>query len=236
MPCVLVALALLLGCQALPSGPRTESAASADCSALLERAIAARGGPLRGFRKSVEARVYLGFPGTWHLDTVFLVPEYYRWTVHTTGESDHYIWNGKVMLSCAGGALVATDASARAPLRSHARWTAVAHLDALRLGNPPPRLRCGPYSLDATFDDGAAHHLRFDERLRVVEARGPISLPPLGDGTLVARFGDFRRFGSVLVAGRVSYFFRGQHAFDERVLSFVPNDPAITPELFDAGG
>src|SRR5262245_29026400 len=61
---------------------------------LVARAIHARGGPLRGIVREVEADVYAGFPGTWRWRTAFLLPTSYAWSIYTAGAPDHYLFDG----------------------------------------------------------------------------------------------------------------------------------------------
>src|SRR5262245_24062168 len=77
----------------------TLAAAALGCAPrpLLERAIRARGGPLGSLVRQVDAEVYAAFPGTWQWRTAFMLPDRYAWTVFTTGEPMHYLFDGQVV-------------------------------------------------------------------------------------------------------------------------------------------
>ena len=222
---VLAALVLAAGCAPRP---------------LLERAIRARGGPLVNIARQVEADVYRAFPGTWRWHTVYMVPDRYAWTIFTAAEPDHYLFDGTTVRAFIGGRQVSADSDPSAPLRSHARFTAVVNLDALRLpgvrmaplpeGELPPGASAGLAVVLA--DDGAQYRLGFDRRGLLVWAEGPVRLPPLGEGRVVARFSDFRRVAGFLVPFRTSYTVGDQPLADERALAVCPADPAVSLESF----
>jgi hypothetical protein len=240
---VLLAVAIgasAAGCQSLRS---RVSSSELSCEAVLHEAIRTRGGPLSGFIRLVEARVHLAFPGVWRLESSFLVPDYYRWTVFTTDEPDHYIWDGKQMESYVGTALVARDASPDAPLRSHARWVAVTNLDALLDPRWAERISCAGHRvgtdvvLDIVFaDDGSRYSLRFDQGRRLSRAEGPAALPPLAAVRINAEYRDFRVVGGRLVARSVSYRVDGKRLMDERLLSLAVNPPDLGPGSFRPPG
>jgi len=207
---------------------------------LLERAIRARGGPLATTVRQVEAEVYKGFPGTWQWRTAFMQPERYAWTIVTVGEADHYLFDGTTVRSFVGEREVAVDSNPNAPLRSHARFTAVTNLDVLRL----PSVQVAPLGsgallqgtvsgLTAVFaDDGARYDLGFDEHGLLVAAAGPVRLPPFGDGRVTARFADFRRVNGLLLPYRTSWSFEGQPLADERAVAVCPNDSELREDAF----
>jgi hypothetical protein len=207
---------------------------------LVARAIRARGGPLHGLVRWVDAEVYAGFPGTWRWRAAFLVPDHYAWTILTTREPDHNLFDGTVVRAFVGDLEVAADADATAPLRTHARFTAVAALDALLQPGvqvaPAAADRVPPgavAALDVHFpDDGSRYLLGFDRRDLLVSAEGPLALPPLGRGTVSARFADFRRTGTWLLPWTTDYAFDGAPLATERTVTACPDDPALTPESF----
>ncbi len=207
---------------------------------LVARAIRARGGPLRSVVRRVEAEVYAGFPGTWRWRAAFLVPDRYAWTILTTREPDHYLFDGTVVRAFVGDVEVAADADAAAPLRTHARFTAVTDLDALLqpgvqvAAAAADRVPPGAVAaLEVRFpDDGSRYLLGFDRRDLLVTAAGPLALPPLGRGTISARFADFRRAGSWLLPWTTDYTFDGAPLATEHTLAACPDDPALTPESF----
>jgi len=224
---ILAALVLAAGCAPRP---------------LLERAIRARGGPLASMARQVEAEVYLAFPGTWRWRTVYMVPDRYAWTIFTAAEPDHYLFDGTTVRAFIGGREVSADTDPSAPLRSHARFTAVVNLDALRLPGvrtaPLPQAELPPGSSAGLAvvlaDDGSRYRLGFDGRGLLVWAEGPVRLPPLGQGQVVARFSDFRRVAGFLVPFRTSYTFGDERLADERALAVCPADPGVSLESFRA--
>jgi hypothetical protein len=218
-----VLVAVTLAAVALGCAPRP----------LLERAIRARGGPLGPVVRQVEAEVHAAFPGTWQWRTAFMLPDRYAWTVFTTGEPTHYLFDGQVVRGFVGGREVTIETAPDAPLRSHARFTAVANLDALRLpgvlvaplegADLPPGATAG---LLAVFpDDGSRYRLGFDAEARLVTVSGPLSLPPLARGELEARFTDFVRVRGFLLPRRTSYRFGAQALAEERALAICPEAP-----------
>ena len=207
---------------------------------LLDRAIRARGGPLHSVVRQVEARVYTGFPGLWHWRTAFLAPDRYAWTIFTSGEPDHYLFDGVATRAFIGQREAALDPDRGAPLRTHARFTAVANLDVLRApgvrvaslpaGELPPGTAAG---LTVMFiDDGTRYRVAFDDRARLVWMAGPLALPPLGAGEVMARFTDFRSVDGFVLPFRTSYTFATQALADERTLAVCPNDPRLAERAF----
>jgi len=87
--------------------------------------------------------------------------------------------------------------------------------------------------LTAVFaDDGSRYLLAFDARGLLVHAEGPLSLPPLGSGTVTVRFADFRRARRWRLPFRADYGFAGRPLATERTLSVCPDDPAVTSDAF----
>jgi hypothetical protein len=207
---------------------------------LLERAIRARGGPLTSMVRQVEAEVYLAFPGTWRWRTVYMIPDRYAWTIFTAGEPNHYLFDGTTVRAFIGGREVSADTDPSAPLRSHARFTAVVNLDALRLPGVRTALLSEaelPAGTSAGLavvlaDDGSQYRLGFDGRGLLVWAEGPVRLPPLGEGRVVARFSDFRRVAGMLVPFQTSYTLGSERLADERTLAVCPADPGVSLESF----
>src|SRR2546426_757140 len=219
----LAALVLAAGCAPRP---------------LLERAIRARGGPLASMARQVEAEVYLAFPGTWRWRTVYMVPDRYAWTIFTAAEPDHYLFDGTTVRAFIGGREVSADTDPSAPLRSHARFTAVVNLDALRLPGvrtaPLPQAELPPGASAGLAvvlaDDGSRYRLGFDGRGLLVWAEGPVRLPPLGQGQVVARFSDFRRVAGFLVPFRTSYTFGDERLPGQRPPPLGPGHPGRRPQ------
>ena len=197
---------------------------------LLEQAIRTRGGPLGSVERLVETEAYAAFPGTWRWQTAFMAPDRYAWTIFTTGEPIHYLFDGAAVRSFVGAREVTVETSPDAPLRSHARFTAVVNLDALQLPGTsvaplaaaelPPGTVAG---LAVVFaGDGARYRLGFDDEARLVWVAGPVVLPPLERGELIATFADFRRVGRFLLPFRTTYTLAGQPLAVERALAVCP--------------
>lgn len=207
---------------------------------LLQRALRARGGALESAVRTVEADVHMGFVGRWQWRTAYQLPERYAWTIVTFGEPNHYLFDGTTVRSFIGDSEVSADMDPRAPLRSHARFTAVTNLDALRLPGvqvaPLPAAALPPgcvAGLAAVFaDDGARYELGFDERTLLVSAAGPLRLPPLGEGRVTARFADFRRVGGLLLPHRTTYQLSDLPLAEEWATAVCPNDAAVRAETF----
>jgi hypothetical protein len=243
-------VALALGCA---RGPLAGHATRAPGD-LVARAIRARGGPLRALVRNAEADVQATFAaGRWTWRTAFVAPDRFAWTIDTTGEPHHYLFDGIAVRAFIGRRQVAVDTAPTAPVRTLARFMAVANLDVLLLpgarveplpdGERPPGATAG---LAVVLADGARYRLGLDGEMRVVSTAGPVELPTLGAGELVARYGDFRRVHGFVLPFRTTYAFDGQALADERALSVCPDppdardasfrDPTRLPECGDASG
>ena len=166
---LIAAMGLAAGCA---SGP------------VLERAIRARGGPLRSFVRTSDAEVEAGFPGTWQWRMTYLAPDRYAWSITTTAGVDHYLFDGTMVRAFVGGRELGADTSPRAPLRTQAAFIAVTNLDAARAGGtatalPPGELPPGVAAgLSVTMpENGASYRLGFDGRFLLVWATGPFEVP-----------------------------------------------------------
>jgi hypothetical protein len=192
---------------------------------LVERAVRARGGPVGSVVIEAEARVSRAFPGTWRWRRTFASPDRYAWTIFTTGEPLHHLFDGAVVRAFVGGALTAEDPSLTAPLRSQARFVAVMLLDALSAAamrvEPiessalPAGMRAG---LTVSYPGSDERYtVLLDARLLPVRVEGPIDLSPVGRGRLVARQDDFRPVAGRLLAHHVVWELDGTPLADERV-------------------
>jgi hypothetical protein len=207
---------------------------------LLERAIAARGGPLQSLSREVEADVYAGFPGTWNWRFDYRVPDALRWTIETYGEEQSVTFDGETVRFYLGDAAVAEAPPALGDFRSEVRWMQVTTLDAIghetgivaheiERRDLPPGVAAG---LDVTFPDGARYQLFFDDADLLIAADGPIVLPTIAVGRMHAVFSDFRQAGGYQLPYRGSYTLDAQPLFDERVQGYVANDPGLTAASF----
>lgn len=220
-----VLVALLAGCA---RGP------------LLDRAIHARGGPLPALVRTVEATVTAEYPGRWRSRIVFQRPERFAWTIDTTGEPDHYLFDGEQVRAFVGSGLVSTDADPAAPLRTYARFTAVTLLDDLHGAGVevhelapeavPPGAAAG---LVARFPGASDRFvLGFDADARLVSVEGPLDLPTLGRRTVTAELSDFARVGGWLLPRRIRYHAAGRLLIDERALALCPDPPGLDVAAF----
>ena len=186
-----------------------------------------------------EAQVHAGAPGRWQWTRAFLVPDLYAWKIVTAAEPHYHLYDGATARSFIGSAEVSSDASANAPLRLHTRWTAVTNLDALRAGGVvlaplpasdlPARAAEG---LVVTLPDGTRYRLAFDARTLLVWAQGPLDFSPVAKGDAIARFGDHRRTGGLLLPFSTSYAIGDLRLADETALAICVDPPDLTPESF----
>lgn len=216
-------------------------AATGCARSLVERAIAARGGPLESASRESEAEVYEKIPGTWAWRIDYRVPDRLRWTLETWGDEQTYAYDGQTVRYFLGTAPVGSDPALARAVRTQVRWIGLSLLDVLddeRLlvveELPRDALPAGVASgLRATWrEDGTSYLLYFDERDLLVASRGPVDVPVIGSGELVASYEDFREVGGFLLPFRGRYTLDGRPLFDETVLRWVPNDPALTEEAF----
>jgi hypothetical protein len=172
---------------------------------------------------------------------VFRPPDRYAWSIVTSEEPDHYLFDGQSVRSFVGGREVAADPTPEAPLRSHARFTAVVNLDALLLPGvrvqsvAPEGLAPGVTTALAVVLPEApavAYRLGFDADLRLVWAAGPVDLAPYGIRELVARFDDFRRVRGLLLPFHTTYAFGDAPLADETARAVCPNDAAADAATF----
>jgi hypothetical protein len=207
---------------------------------LLERAIAARGGPLTNLSRDVEAEVFAGFPGTWSWRFDYRVPDLLRWTLETYGDRQSVAYDGRAVHFYLGSARIAEAPPALGDFRSQVRWVAVTTLDALASqdgatvrelppGDLPPGARSG---LDVTYDDGARYALYFDASDLLIAAEGPIVLPTIAAGRMRASYSEFGVADGFRLPYRGRYTLDAQPFFDEKVLRYVPNDPRLTAASF----
>jgi hypothetical protein len=219
-----VALLVLAGCAPRP---------------LLERAIRARGGPLTGLVTRNEHRVYAGAPGTWEGTRAFLAPDRYAWKIVTVADPIYHFFDGTTVRCFIGTAEVARDTNPAAALRTHARWTAVMNLDALHAPGiavtPLPALELPAgvsEGLLATFPDGTAYRLGFDDRSLLVWAQGPLDFSPFGKGEVTTRFADHHHVGRFVLPFAASYSLAAAPLVDETVLFACADPPGLTPASF----
>jgi len=191
--------------------------------------------------REVDVRVYEGFPGAWSWETGYRFPDLLRWTIHTYGEDQSFVFDGEEVILYLGTASLPVEPEAAASFRTQARWFAVSGLDVLADPErvhwqelPPAALPAGvAHGLTARFrDDGASYVLFFDERDLLVGLEGEVSIPPLGAGPLRAEYRDFRVVGGFIVPYATRYVLAGRPLADEVVLRAVPDDPALSRASF----
>lgn len=192
---------------------------------------------MRGLVALSRARVYAGVPGMWDITRVFLIPEYYAFTIVTAADPIIEIFDGKTGRTFVGSAEVSRDASAQPVLRSHARWTAVVNLSGLEgaavapLAHTelPPEVREG---LSVRFADGTTYRLGFDAQTLLVWAQGPLDLAPFGGGEVTARFTDYRWLGGRRLPFATSYDLAGVRIVDESVREVCVDPPGLSVDSF----
>ena len=195
---------------------------------------------MRGVVLDAEARVYLGTPGRWQYRRTYLAPDLYAWRIETAAQPDTYVFDGRVVRSFIGDSEAASDASPTAPLRSHARWTAVSLLDGLDAPDvtvaelAPAEVPAGAReALQVRFADGGSYRLGFDDRALLVTLEGPLDLSPLVKAsTATAHYADQRVTGGVMLPYRTTYVAGTERLAEESLVAACVNPPALTPASF----
>jgi hypothetical protein len=197
---------------------------------LVDRAIAARGGPLAGITREVRAEVHEGIPGDWTWELAYRAPRDVRWTLHTWGEEQSYVLEGGRASYTLGSARLPVPPEAMTSLATQSRWLAVTSLDVLRepalaawTELPREGLPAGVASgLEARLlDGGPPYRLYFDDADRLVLAEGEIALPPIGSGHLRVRYRDFRETDGHSLPRRAIYELDGRPLLEEKVLGYT---------------
>lgn len=208
---------------------------------LVDRVIAARGGPLTGLSRDAEADVHAGFPGRWRWRFDYAVPDRLRWTIETYGEEQSVAFDGAEVRYFLGSARVSSASPALGDFQSVVRWTSVTTLDALvdddrvtirelARDELPGGAAAG---LEVTYRaDGARFRLTFDEADLLIGAEGPIVLPTIASGRMRAAYSGFETTAGYLLPRRGTYTLDDRPFFDETVLRWTPNDPRLTPASF----
>jgi hypothetical protein len=191
--------------------------------------------------RTSEAEVWAGFPGTWRWRTVIAAPDRYAWSVETTGEPTHYLFDGRVARAFVGSGLTAEDASPTAAIRSHARFMGVMLL--MVLDQPGVRVRelasgerpaGSAFALEAVFDDtGDRYVVGLDAARLVVSVEGPVLLPPFEQRRVHAQLDDHRRVGRYTIAYHARWTADGQPLADERTLDSCVLRRAPPAEAFE---
>lgn len=192
----------------------------------------------------MEAQVYYGFPGLWHWEIAYRAPDRFRLSVRTTGETQHYVFDGRHLESWIGEKRLGSDGGRDAAAhRSIARWLEVSSGAALDDGSrveveEAPEAELGPdlrHRISLRFRDGGPRYLLgFDDAGRLRAAAGPIDIPGIGSGRLTARFRDFRTVAGRAVPFQASYRLNDEPFYDERVLRYEPGVAVLDPEALPA--
>jgi hypothetical protein len=169
-----------------------------------------------------------------------MLPDRYAWSLETDTEPYHYLFDGRTVRAFIGSRLVSADDAPGAPLRSHARLTAVVNLDALRLprvnvaelapGELPPDAVAGLCVMFAS--DGAQYRLGFDRDVLLTVVTGPVDLTPFGRGEMTVRFADFRNAGGMRMPFRASWAFGETPVAEERAVAVCPNVGGLGDDAF----
>ena len=216
-------------------------AATGCAGSMVERAIAARGGPLTTLSRDAEADVHAGFPGRWRWRFDYAAPDRLRWTIETYGEQQSVAFDGTEVRFFLGSARIAAAPPALGDFQSVVRWTSVTTLDALAENEQTTirelardELPAGAAAaIEVTFRaDGARYLLIFDEADMLIAAEGPIVLPTIASGRMRAAYSRFETTDGYVLPRACSYTLDGQPFFDETVLRWTPNDPRLTPASF----
>jgi hypothetical protein len=217
--------------------------AAAGAQPLLERAVATRGRAPHAVILHAEARVYAGVPGRWRFTRAWLAPDRYAWRIETAGEPDSYLFDGRVVRAFIGSDEVASDAGPDAPLRSHARWTALTLLIGLdTAGTMVTELPASELPADVAaglrlrFADGATYRLGFDRQARLLWAAGPLDLWPIASGPASVRYADHRRVNGVLLPFTATYFAGDKRLAVESITAACIDPPDLTKAAFTAPG
>lgn len=216
-------------------------ATSACARPLVERAIAARGGPLGTVSRTARVEASLGFPGDWAWRVDYRVPDRLRWTLETYGEEQSVAFDGTTVRYFLGSAALPDGGARLDDFRSLVRWTAVTMLDALsasaqvELRELPAGER--PAGAAAALEvryraDGARYVLAFDGDDRLVAADGPIVVPTIAAGRMHATYGEFAEVAGFVLPRLATYTLDGAPFFTERIERWQPDDPALTASSF----
>lgn len=197
---------------------------------IVDRAIRARGGELVGVTREVNARVYQGMPGDWSWELAYRAPRDLRWTLHTWGEEQSYVFADGRAIYTLGTARLPVPAGADESMLTQSRWLAVTSLDVLRQPTEaswrelpaaalPPAAVAG---IEVRLRDGdTPYRLFFDAADRLIAAEGEISMPPIGSGLLRAHYQSFRDVDGYRLPYRIVYELDGKPFFDEEVVRYV---------------
>lgn len=197
----------------------------------MDRALRARGGPIGGWTREADVRVYYGIPGLWRWQMAWAPPLRFRLSILTAGDDQHYVVDGEQVRSFVGDTLVTRGAAAGSGFETCARWMSLLSLDVLADASRvawralprellPDDAR---HAIAARFLDAPEETLLFfDGDWRLVRAEGAIAIPGVGRGAVRARFGDFRDVAGYVVPFSSRYDWNGEPFFDERVTGFVP--------------
>jgi hypothetical protein len=207
---------------------------------LVQRAIDARGGSIGALVRRSDATVHVGYPGRWRWRTIFSSPDRYAWSIQTTAEPTHYLYDGAAVRSFIGDAEVAAEPAATAPLRSHARLTGALLLDGLlapglhvRELGASERPSGTVAALVVVFpDDGTRLVVALDEELLVASVEGPLDLSPYGMGAVRLDVTDYRRVDRRLIAHRLAWTMDGRALAEERVVAACVVRGRLGPERF----
>jgi hypothetical protein len=231
----MLALAVVLGAACARDHRPTSAAPARPTSgdATLERAIAARGGPIAGLVRESEVQVAIGFPGGWRWRTVTALPERYAWTIATNAQPNHYLFDGTVVRAFVGDALVSEEPAATSPLATHARFAAVADLDLLRTAAVTLMTADGALAVEF-HDRPARYEIAFSADALVASVKGPIDLSPMGRGTLTATYDDYGEIQGRRIAHHIHYTLDGTTLADERVLRSCILQATPPPSAFES--
>jgi hypothetical protein len=200
----------------------------------IDAAVARRGGACAAVARASTVELRVGYPGTWSARMTVAGADRYGWVYDTTGAPYGYLFDGQVVRSFVGAGLVAEDPSPLAPLRSHARYSAVMFLDALRTAGVEIRTDpASPATLHVGFGDGeTSFELLFDAAGLLTRVDGPLEFPGVPVARVTAELSDYRLVQGRWLPHRIRYNAAGRELADERVGTYCVQDQPVPAAAF----
>ena len=195
----------------------------------VETAIARRGGACPAVTRASTVDLRVGYPGRWLSRATSAGPERYAWTYDTTGAPFGYLFDGQVVRSFVGAGQVTEDSSPTAPLRSHARFTAVMLLAALQGAGTVVE----PTGV-AFADAPEPYRLTFDAAGLLARVDGPLEFPGLPPAIVTAALSDYRAEAGLLLPHRIRYTSADQELADEQVTDYCIYPQGLPDTAFRA--
>lgn len=177
----------------------------------MEAAVTLRGGPVQGTRRSVDARVALGYPGRWEWQMVVCARDFFRWQIPAAGAVQAWEEDNGQSRRFLGTAELPSLGTGADEVGPAARFLRTVDLDAL-LREPDVELVRTPPPAGAVAGlrvrwpgEPDGWQLGFDRRGLVVQAEGPFDAPFTGPVRLRMERSSFARHAGQLLPGRETY-------------------------------